>query len=1009
MKRLVFFFALIALFAVNKVSAATDNVIERDVTCIDNLGNRYSVKMQFQIISPFLKYLRIYRDPFDTGKNSLLDERSFDGCEIIVPEKIGEYTVIAVGRNAFVHCKAKITLPESVTSIEKLAFGLYEYDGYDFTLPSKVKSIGDAAFQDSNIRGISLNPNLKTIGNAAFYRCENLRELIIPKSVNAIGMSIIEKCKELERLEVESGNNNYHTPAGSNVIMETQQKMIIAACNTSRIPKDTYRIDNSAFAHTNLVSTTITIPESVNYLGPAAFAGSNIERLIVRSESVEMEYNAFHECEKLKRIDFYSGNVSLGSGVFEDCTALESVYCWSHKPNIKPYANQFYNIGPNWKFGNSKVKLYAKWPKEYTDRFEGANGDLVWQNWFNSNIRDISEAEQIVIIDEVHITDFDWPVAGKDADYTATSLTPYATVSNIKYQMYLGGWKEIDPKPASLGDKYSIGFTITLGNAPHGQCEFTDDVKLYIDDREADLRITSSATETQMTFVVDNYVVPAPPGGVPIKKAYVNVAEPVQGQPLSTTVTAPTGKPYQYAGYRIDTVFWGCVADASLESYDPTKGYTLAAILTAKQDYCFGADCTFTLNGKTASVIRSRTAEGRERVMLALGFGDEEPVKPDTTYITTLNLTVAEPVEGEVPVAEVISPTAREMEAMGYTIAYSEWIEAGESWDSFEAATEPYDPKQAYPLVIVLYADETTVFVEDMTVTINGRKPEVYLSTNSAGKGTATLVLKYSGYSDNDKEVYTEFVEETGTLTYYYDNRRSQREGVTELYDPVNDPYAARFIGYNEKVLKAVIDKSMKDAPLTATWHMFYGWGEAGTRTLSNMTEIKGLTYLNTANVINMNEMFAGCNSLQTVDVSSFDVSKVRGMEFMFSCCYKLTTIYCNKDWSTGTASSISMFSLCNSLVGGEGTTFDNAFKDKTYARPDGGKYMPGYFTLVTRKRGDVNDDGSVNTADVVATYSFIEMGEASGFDREAADVNNDGSVNTADVVAIYSIIIKGE
>ena len=152
--------------------------------------------------------------------------------------------------------------------------------------------------------------------------------------------------------------------------------------------------------------------------------------------------------------------------------------------------------------------------------------------------------------------------------------------------------------------------------------------------------------------------------------------------------------------------------------------------------------------------------------------------------------------------------------------------------------------------------------------------------------------------------------------------------------------------------------------------------------------------------------MFAGCNSLQTVDVSSFDVSKVRGMEFMFSGCYKLTTIYCNKDWSTGTASSISMFSLCNSLVGGEGTTFDNAFKDKTYARPDGGKYMPGYFTLVPRKRGDVNDDGSVNTADVVAVYSFIEKGEASGFDREAADVNNDGSVNTADVVAIYTAII---
>ena len=54
----------------------------------------------------------------------------------------------------------------------------------------------------------------------------------------------------------------------------------------------------------------------------------------------------------------------------------------------------------------------------------------------------------------------------------------------------------------------------------------------------------------------------------------------------------------------------------------------------------------------------------------------------------------------------------------------------------------------------------------------------------------------------------------------------------------------------------------------------------------------------------------------------------------------------------------------------------------------------------------DVNGDGSTNTADVVAVYTFIEKGETSGFLREACDVNGDGSVNTADVVAIYTAII---
>ncbi|MBO4731039.1 MAG: SUMF1/EgtB/PvdO family nonheme iron enzyme [Bacteroidaceae bacterium] len=65
-------------------------------------------------------------------------------------------------------------------------------------------------------------------------------------------------------------------------------------------------------------------------------------------------------------------------------------------------------------------------------------------------------------------------------------------------------------------------------------------------------------------------------------------------------------------------------------------------------------------------------------------------------------------------------------------------------------------------------------------------------------------------------------------------------------------------------------------------------------------------------------------------------------------------------------------------------------------------------------KKGDVNGDRSVNTADVVAIYSFIENGDASGFTRDDANVNGDKNgdgiaiVNTADVVAAYDAIING-
>ena len=57
----------------------------------------------------------------------------------------------------------------------------------------------------------------------------------------------------------------------------------------------------------------------------------------------------------------------------------------------------------------------------------------------------------------------------------------------------------------------------------------------------------------------------------------------------------------------------------------------------------------------------------------------------------------------------------------------------------------------------------------------------------------------------------------------------------------------------------------------------------------------------------------------------------------------------------------------------------------------------------------DVDGNGSINSADVVAVYNYILIGEESGITKEAADVDGNGNVNSADVVAIYNAIIGGE
>ena len=141
---------------------------------------------------------------------------------------------------------------------------------------------------------------------------------------------------------------------------------------------------------------------------------------------------------------------------------------------------------------------------------------------------------------------------------------------------------------------------------------------------------------------------------------------------------------------------------------------------------------------------------------------------------------------------------------------------------------------------------------------------------------------------------------------------------------------------------------------------------------MQNLESITGMSYLNTSEVIYMNWMFLECSKLTSVDVSHFNTSKVISMYSMFNSCTGLTsldlssfntskvavmlrmfynstnlrTIYVGGGWSTAAVtSSVSMFTNCTSLVGGQGTTYDANHIDKAYAHIDGGPSNPGYFT----------------------------------------------------------------
>ncbi|MDN5966054.1 MAG: DUF285 domain-containing protein [Lactococcus sp.] len=118
------------------------------------------------------------------------------------------------------------------------------------------------------------------------------------------------------------------------------------------------------------------------------------------------------------------------------------------------------------------------------------------------------------------------------------------------------------------------------------------------------------------------------------------------------------------------------------------------------------------------------------------------------------------------------------------------------------------------------------------------------------------------------------------------------------------------------KKIKKIIFTGVTKAPVDAT-ELF--------KSLNNLTEIEGLTNLDTSDVTTMLNMFRDCSSLVTLDLSNFNTTKVTDIRDMFRNCTSLTTLDLSK---LNTAKVIDMrgtFRACTSLTRLDLSSFDTS------------------------------------------------------------------------------------
>ena len=216
---------------------------------------------------------------------------------------------------------------------------------------------------------------------------------------------------------------------------------------------------------------------------------------------------------------------------------------------------------------------------------------------------------------------------------------------------------------------------------------------------------------------------------------------------------------------------------------------------------------------------------------------------------------------------------------------------------------------------------------------------------------TATIATGSDGDISRDQDGSVVAWFDNGTIYWYAD------EDKVYL-----NPNSSNMFYYCEGLTSLDLS-SFDTSNVTTMQNMFYGCEKLTTLDLShfdtyNVTNMRrmfmsctGLTSLDvssfdTSNVTDMYQMFDSCRGLTSLNVSSFDTSNVTSMYDMFMSCLNLTTIYAGSGWNTDKVTfSGDMFYGDNKLVGGAGTTYNNSYTDKTYARIDKGETNPGYFT----------------------------------------------------------------
>ena len=272
-----------------------------------------------------------------------------DGNNSVISEYVPLYFKEATDELWYTSTDGNVVMPNvGAFNVNIISNNYYNGRGI-IQLDDELKEIGDSAFKNcDNLKTIIIGKSILSIGKYAFSDCDSLSQIVVPGNVEAIGYKAFENCANVSSIILEAGNTNLRLSYSFDGIPST----------TLYVDRNIYGgYNNSPFENVGI--TTISIGPNMRNIDMFVFSNcKDIQGFTIDKNS---------HLESIGYFAFYNSTIT-GLHIPDSVTNIDSTAFAMTSGMGWFTSDSIYGVGINGElYGyEESLKTLLRWPDEFS-------------------------------------------------------------------------------------------------------------------------------------------------------------------------------------------------------------------------------------------------------------------------------------------------------------------------------------------------------------------------------------------------------------------------------------------------------------------------------------------------------------------------------------------------------------------------------------------------------------------------------------------------------------------